>query len=148
MNDQMKLMIMQNMYAASVAETVNTYQRLNVLDKVVEAKLNRQNESAAMLNKQFGVKTPEDVFSNLADVFGCANWEVVKNAQGLIATATSCKLCALSKKMGGANPCIGWCIGPMKGMLKALDDYNIKDEDIEVESTLLNGVLCKVIVKY
>ncbi|MDD2554222.1 MAG: hypothetical protein PHP51_06600 [Desulfotomaculaceae bacterium] len=59
---------------------------------------------------------------------------------GYIATATS--LCALSKKMGGANPCYGWRLDPMIAMLSAASKIDAKS--IAIESTLMTGDRCKV----
>jgi len=58
-----------------------------------------------------------------------------------------CKLCALSKKMGGANPCRGWCLDPMSAMIIAATNGEIKSSDIEIISTLMDGECCKVKIK-
>ena len=67
-----------------------------------------------------------------------------KTDDGYIATAVSCKLCTLSKKMGGANPCNGWCLDPMFAMITAAG--KIDAGSIAVESTLMVGDCCKVLV--
>lgn len=146
MNTEKKLEIMQNTYAASVAEIVNTYNKLKVLDYVVNARKQRQPQSAPLINAQLGIKTAEDVFTHMTEVFGCANWTVEKTTDGLIATASLCKLCGFAKKMGGANPCNGWCLDPMKAMAAAID-HKICEDDFIVESTLFDGPCCKVIIK-
>lgn len=144
MEIEKKLVLMQNTYAASVAETVNTYERLKVLDGIVEAKKERQAQTAPYMNTQLGITLPDEVFTKLADVFGCANWAIEKTADGFIATATSCKLCALSKRMGGANPCNGWCLDPMFAMVAAVTNGEISSDCIKVQSTLMTGDCCKV----
>jgi hypothetical protein len=136
------LVMLQNTYAASVAETVNTYEKLKVLDMVVEEKKKRQAHTALYLNQQLGIQSVEDVFRRLAEIYGCADWTVKRTADGYAATATSCKLCALSKKMGGANPCSGWCLNPMIAMIAALGE--IDAGSIAVESTLMAGDCCKL----
>lgn len=146
MNTEKKLEIMQNTYAASVAETVNTYNKLKVLDYVVDARKQRQPQSAPLINAQLGIKTAEDVFTHMTEVFGCANWTIEKTTDGLIATASSCKLCGFAKKMGGANPCNGWCLDPMKAMVGAINK-NIDDGHFIVQSTLFDGPSCKVVIK-
>jgi hypothetical protein len=65
---------------------------------------------------------------------------VEKTEEGYVAIATSCKLCALSKKMGGANPCNGWCLNPMIAMIAAAD--KIDAGNLAVESTLMTGDRC------
>lgn len=145
MDIEKRLALLQNTYAASVAETVNTYEKLKVLDKIVERRKERQTQTAPFLNQQLGIETVEDVFKKLSEIYGCANWAVEKTDDGYVATATACKLCALSKKMGGANPCSGWCLDPMFAMITAIGKIN--SDNLIVESTLMNGDCCKVLIK-
>jgi hypothetical protein len=141
-----RLAMLQNTYAASVAETVNTYDKLKVLETIVEKRKERQTQTAPYLNQQLGIESVEDVFYKLAEIYGCANWHVENTNEGYIATATSCKLCTLSKKMGGANPCNGWCLDPMIAMIS---EANKIDADcITVESTLMNEDICKILISF
>lgn len=141
MDVEKKLALMQNTYAASVAETVNTYAKLQVLDRIVESKAERQAQTAGPMMAMLGIDTAENVFLTLSGVFGCANWQVEKTETGFAATATACKLCALSKKMGGANPCRGWCLDPMAAMVSKL---TADSADFHVKSTLMEGDQCQV----
>ena len=145
MDIEKRLALLQNTYAASVAETVNTYEKLEVLDSIAERRKERQIQTAPFLNQQLGIKTVDEVFSKLSEIYGCANWAVEKTDDGYVATATACKLCALSKKMGGANPCNGWCLDPMFAMITAIGKIN--SDNLIVESTLMNGDCCKVLIK-
>ncbi len=142
MEIEKRLAMLQNTYAASVAETVNTYEKLKVLKAIVEKRKERQAQTAPYLNQQLGIESVEDVFYKLSEIYGCANWTVKKAEGSYVATATSCKLCALSKKMGGANPCNGWCLDPMIAMLSNVS--KIDSKQITVESTLLDDDCCKV----
>ncbi len=145
METEKKLALLQYVYAASLAEAVNTYGRMNVLDSIVEKRKGRQAQSAPVMNQQLGVSSVEDVFKKLSEVFGCANWTVEQTNDGYTAVATACKLCALSKKMGGANPCHGWCLDPMFAMVSAVS--GISEGDVTVESTLMDGCCCKIVIK-
>jgi len=144
MDIEERLLLLQNTYAASIAEAVNTYDKLRVLDTIVEKKKERQTQTALFLNQQLGIETVEDVFCKLSEIFGCANWFVEKTNDDYIATAVSCKLCALSKKMGGANPCNGWCLDPIFAMIAATGKINAGS--IIVKSTLMTGDCCKVLI--
>ncbi len=144
MEPEQKLAIMQNTYAAAVAETVNTYEKMQVLEKVVKMKKERQQQTAPYMNQQLGVGSIAEVFSKLAEIFGCADWTVEETATGYVATATKCKLCALAKCMGGANPCHGWCLGPMTAMITAVTNGKTGSEQILVKSTLMDGDCCQV----
>ena len=144
MDIEKRLAMLQYTYAASIAETVNTYHKLKVLDTIVKERKERQAQTAPYLNQQLGIESVEDVFYKLSEIYGCANWSVKKTTDGYIATATSCKLCALSKKMGGANPCNGWCLDPMIAMLSAA--MKIDAQRISVESTLMADDLCKIVI--
>ena len=147
METEKKLALMQNTYAAAVAETVNTYGSLKVLDYIVEKKAERQAQTAGVMNKMLGITSVEQVFTNLSDVFGCANWQVEKAADGYVATATACKLCAMSKKMGGANACRGWCLDPMTAMIGDVSGGKITKDHIQVKSTLMDGESCHVVIQ-
>jgi hypothetical protein len=144
MEIEKRLALLQNTYAVSIAETVNTYEKLKVLNAVVEKRKERQTQTALYLNQQLGINSVEDIFHTLSEIYGCANWAVKKIEDGYVAVATSCKLCALSKKMGGANPCNGWCLDPMIAMITAAG--GIDAGNIAVESTLMNGNCCKVFI--
>jgi hypothetical protein len=144
MDIEKRLNILQNTYAAAIAEAVNTYENLKVLEAVVEKRKGRQVQTAPYLNQQLGIQDAEDVFYKLSEIYGCANWSVAKTDDGYVATATSCKLSALSKKMGGANPCSGWCLDPMTAML--CDICKTDSSCITVEGTLMNSDCCKVII--
>jgi len=146
MDIEKRLAMLQNTYAASVAEAVNTYEKLNVLETIVEERKERQAMTAPYLNQQLGVQGVEDVFRTLSEFYGCANWSVQKTEESYVAIATSCKLCALSKKMGGANPCSGWCLNPMIAMIAAAG--KIDTGSIAVESTLMTGDFCKLTIKH
>jgi hypothetical protein len=145
METEKKLAILQNTYAASIAETVNTYARLQALDTVVARKKERQAQTAPYLNQQLGIESIEDVFATLTGVFGCANWAVEKTEEGYTATADACKLCALSKQMGGADPCRGWCLDPMIAMLSAVS--RIDPDRMRVHSTLMEGDHCRMTIE-
>ncbi len=144
MDIEKRLTILQNTYAASIAEAVNTYEKLKVLEAIVERRKERQAQTAPYLNQQLGIQNVEDIFHTLSEIYGCASWSVNKTENGYAATATSCKLCALSKKMGGANPCNGWCLDPMIAMIAAAG--KIDAGSVTVESTLMSSDCCKVIV--
>jgi len=144
MQIEKRLVMLQNTYAASVAETVNTYEKLKTLEKVVERRKERHAQTASYLNQQLGIKSVEEVFYTLSEIYGCANWTVKKTEDGYVATASSCKLCALSKKMGGANPCDGWCLDPMIAMIS--DVCKTDSKHITVESTLMSGQYCKIAI--
>ena len=101
-------------------------------------------EDGALATRKGRVVFLEDVFFKLSEIYGCANWFIEKTDDGYIATAVSCKLCALSKKMGGANPCNGWCLDPMSAMITATGKTNA--ESITVESTLMAADCCKVFI--
>jgi len=145
MDSNKKLTVLQNTYAASIAEAVNNYDRLKALGNIVEARKELQAQRAPYLNQQLGITCVEDVFERLSEIYGCANWTLEKTGAQYVATATLCKLCALSKKMGGANACYGWCLDPMKAMLAALEGTEI--ERISVESTLMDNDCCKVLIR-
>ncbi len=147
MDTAQKLGIMQNTYAAVLAETVNTYAKLGALDGIVAQKRERQKQTAPYMARQLGVESLPEVFTRTAEVFGCANWQVEPGEGGYVATATACKLAAYAKKMGGANPCRGWCLDPMAAMAAAVSQGRVDGERFAVESTLMDGECCRVVIR-
>lgn len=146
MEIEKRLTMLQNTYAASIAETVNTYEKLKVIETIVQRRKERQALTAPYMNQQLGIQNIEDVFCTLSEIYGCANWTVQKTDSCYTATATSCKLCAMPKKMGGANPCNGWCLDPMIAML--CDLIEIDSKLITVQSTLMNDNCCKISINH
>ena len=142
MDIEKRLALLQNTYAASIAETVNTYDKLKVLNTIVESRKKGRHRQH-LLNQQLGIETG-GCFCRLSEIYGCAHWLVERTDDGYVATTASCKLCALSKKMGGANPCNGWCLDPMFAMISAAS--KVDAESIAVKSTLMTGDCCKVLV--
>lgn len=91
-----------------------------------------------------GMSNPEDVFTKLSDLMGCANWTVSANEEGksFTATASHCMLCALAKKAGANSPCRIYCLDPMEGMVKGIE----ANAGFEVEHTLFEADECRVLV--
>ena len=56
MEIEKRLAVLQNTYAASVAEAVNTYEKLGVLDTIVEKRKERQEQTSLYLNQQLGIQ--------------------------------------------------------------------------------------------
>ncbi len=146
MDMERKLAFLQNVYAASIAESVNLYQSFGQLATVVAKKEARQAQTAPYMIQQLGIGSVEDVFEQLTNLFGCANWKVEHAAETYHAVATTCKLCALAKKMGGASPCHGWCIDPMVAMINALVISQGKTATIRLESTLMEDTSCALAI--
>ena len=146
MKETERLAFLQNVYAAAIAETVNKYHQFGQLDAVVADKKAKQAYTAPYMNEQLAITSTIEVFERLKEVFGCADWEVQEQDGLYKATAKSCKLCALAKKMGGASPCSGWCIDPMTAMIKALAEKQGKVAEVIAESTLMEGSVCSVTI--
>jgi hypothetical protein len=54
MEIEKRLVMLQNTYAASVAETVNTYEKQKALETIVEERKERQAKTAFYLNPAAG----------------------------------------------------------------------------------------------
>ena len=144
MDTEKKLALLQNTYAAALAETANTYARMNVLERVVATKAEQQEQTAESMLNLMGITSADKVFTTLAEVFGCADWQTVPTKNGFIATAKACKLCALSKRMGGANACHGWCLNPMAAMVAKLSGRKVGEGLFTVRRTLMDSDACEV----
>lgn len=140
-----KVRVLQTIYAGALADSVLRLGREGMLEKVTEQKKNEQLLSGKMRAAQMGMTAPEEVFTKLSDLMGCADWTVapVEDKDGFSATASRCMLCAIAKKMGAQSPCRIYCLDPMEGMIKGLDEKAV----FEVKSTLFEGAQCRVVVK-
>ena len=136
-----KVRTLQAIYAGALADTVLRLGNEGVLEKVTLQKRNEQMMFGKARAAQFGMTSARDVFEKLSDLMGCADWSVSPDENGTLrATATRCMLCAYAKKLGAASPCRIYCLDPMEGMVKGLDERT----DFVVMSTLYDGGQCVV----
>ena len=140
---EQKLKTLQMYYAAVLAETVTHYGENGILDKVTKHKQAEQMKNGAESAMRFGVKEPRQVFQKVQDTFGCSNWKCTDTEDGFIAVATSCMLCAISKKMGNFSPCQIFCLSPIDAMLKAISPK----AGFSVMDTLWDSNECRVNIK-
>jgi len=143
MENEKKIKTLQTVYAAALADSVLRLEREGVLEKVTAAKRTEQMATGAQRAAQFGAASSEDVFANLVETFGCANWQTKREGNTVTAQATGCMLCALAKRMGAASPCRIYCLDAMEGMVKGLKPGT----EFTVEETLYDGTSCRVTVK-
>ena len=140
---EQKLKTLQLIYAAALADSVARYGNEGILDKITEQKRAEQMKNGAGLAARFGVTEPKQAVEKTRDTFGCANWVCTDTSDGFEATATSCRLCAISKQMGEFSPCQIFCLSAMEAMTKGVSPkakYN-------VISTLWDSDRCMLIVK-
>jgi hypothetical protein len=135
-----KVRILQTAYAGALADAVLRMGRDGILPKVTEEKRREQMRTGKAKAEQFGISRPEEVFSKLTDIFGCATWEIKTEDGGFSAETKSCKLCAIAKRMGAPGPCDMYCLDPMEGMIKGL----APEMKFTVGETLWNGSRCQV----
>lgn len=140
MTSDEKIRILQAAYAGALADAVLRMGRDGILSRVTEEKRREQMRSGKAKAEQFGISRPEEVFSKLTEIFGCATWELTTEPAGFSAEAKSCKLCAIAKKMGAPGPCDVYCLDPMEGMIKGL----APDMEFGVIETLWDGTKCRV----
>lgn len=140
-----KVKVLQAVYAGALADSVLRLGNEGVLEKVTKQKKGEQLACGRARAAQLGIASPEEVFTKLSDLMGCADWAVAADADGggFSATAARCMLCSLSKRMGTQSPCRIYCLDPMEGMVKGLR----ADADFEVQSTLYEGSQCRVLIK-
>lgn len=134
---------MQMVYAGALADFVLQLDKEGVLDKVRERKKSEGMLTGKMRASQFGITTPEEVFTTLSGIFGCANWAIDKTEQGFDAENKACMLCAIAKKIGAGNPCQIYCLDPMEAMVKGISS----NAEYTVKETLWDNQRCLVEVK-
>lgn len=141
---EQKLKTLQMYYAAALADSVIRYGNEGILDKVTEQKKSEQMRGGASLAARFGVAEPKKAFEKTADTYGCANWVCTDTDSGFEAVATSCMLCAISKRMGQFSPCQIHCLSPIESMLKGV----AHDAEFTVTDTLWDSDKCRVVVNF
>ena len=140
MNSDEKVRILQVAYAGALADAVLRMGRDGILPRVTEEKRREQMRTGKAKAGQFGISRPEEVFSRLTEIFGCATWEIKNEDSGFSAETRSCKLCAIAKRIGAPGPCDMYCLDPMEGMIKGL----APDMKFAVTETLWDGSKCRV----
>lgn len=140
MDTERKIMILQGIYAGMLADAVLHMGKEGILEKVAKEKRIEQMKSGNVRAAQMGISEPKEVFSILTEIFGCANWNTTDNENGFDAEATFCKLCGIAKKMGADSPCNIYCLDPMEGMIKGIDNK----ANYKVHETLWEGKKCHV----
>jgi len=131
---------LQTAYAGALADAVLQYGEEGVLASITDRKRQENIGSGKLRAAQFGITKPEEVFLKLAELFGCASWNITSNSNGFVAQTSGCKLCAIARKIGAPSPCHLYCLDPMEGMVKAVRD----DTSFTVEETLWEGSRCRV----
>jgi len=139
-----KIQLLQLTYAAALADAADQFAKENILQNVIQRKKAEQMATGKMKAEQFGITSPEAVFTRLAEIFNCAAWEIRNAEKKFLAETTTCKLCAIAKKINAPAPCYLYCLDPMEGMVKGLNPH----ATFTVEETLWNGEKCRVLVNH
>ncbi len=139
-----KVKVLQAVYAGALADAVLRMGGEGVLEKVTRQKRGEQLLLGRARAAQMGMGSPEEVFTKLSDLMGCADWAVTpdENGDGFAASASRCMLCMMAKKAGAQSPCHIYCLDPMEGMVRGLN----QDAGFDVLSTLYEGPSCRVAV--
>ena len=142
MQNHKNIQLLQLTYAAVLADATAQFAKENVLQNVIQRKKAEQMATGKMKAEQFGITSPQAVFTRLAEVFNCAAWKIESSEQGFVSETTTCKLCAIAKKINAPAPCYLYCLDPMEGMVKGLNP----NATFTVEETLWEGDKCKVVI--
>jgi len=143
MDTNEKLKAVQMIYAGALADMTLRMSNTGVLEKITQEKREEQFATGKSRALQMGITKPEEVFTRLSDLMGCANWQIEKNDhEEFRAIAKGCALCAIAKRIGAPSPCNPFCLNPMEGMVIGLDP----NAGFCVEETLYEGNECRVFV--
>ena len=140
MTDSEKLKILRLYYAGMMVDSAANFERTGVVDQVVQLKAAEQKAAGVERRRAMNLQTPRQVFEVLADIFGCAAWQVsdIENG-GVEAVTTSCLACAIAKKKGAGRPCSLYCIGPFDGLAASFEP----PMKLDVMETMWDGKLCR-----
>jgi hypothetical protein len=132
--------ILRSLFIGITADAVHRLGNEGVLEKVTKEKKNNQAVTGKSNAVLFDVENPKESFTKTREILNCADWEVTSNQLGFTAEATSCKLCAMSKKLGEHSPCYIYCINVQEGIIKSFEP----DAVLDVKETLWDGHKCIV----
>ena len=90
MQNEKDIKILQFTYAAVLADAVRQLAKENVLEKVTQRKKAEQMATGKMKAEQFGITSPEAVFTRLAEIFDCAAWEIRNVKSEFVAETKAC----------------------------------------------------------
>lgn len=139
-----KVRVLQALYAGALADAVQRMGNEGILEKVTQQKRGEQMLNGKARAAQLGIAQPEEVFTKLSELMGCADWTVSPSAaqNSFTAKASRCLLCAMAKKLGAQSPCHIYCLDPMEGMVRGLDS----GLSFDVRETLFEGDHCQVAI--
>ena len=80
MQNERDIQLLQLTYAAVLADAIAQFANENILQQVTQRKKAEQMATGKMKAEQFGITSPEAVFTRLAEVFSCAAWEIRKRS--------------------------------------------------------------------
>jgi hypothetical protein len=104
MQNEKDIQLLQLTYAAVLADATAQFAKENILQNVTQRKKAEQMATGKMKAEQFGITSPEAVFTRLAEVFNCAVWEIRNAEEKFVAETKTCKLCAIAKKINAPAP--------------------------------------------
>jgi len=139
-NLEEKIRFLEFAYAGALVDSLLRFSREGILEEVTDKRRKEQILFGAQKAKNFGAKSPKEVFTKISELFNYTLWEIKEDEKGFLAEANSCKLAAMAKKVGAEPPCNIYCLDPIEGMLIALNH----EHQIEVEETLWEGKSCRV----
>jgi hypothetical protein len=142
MQNEKDIQLLQLTYAAVLADATAQFAKENILQNVTQRKKAEQMAAGKMKAEQLGITSPAAVFTRLAEIFNCAAWEIRNMEKKFVAETTTCKLCAIAKKINAPAPCYLYCLDPMEGMVNGLNPH----ATFAVEETLWDGGKCRVLV--
>lgn len=134
------IQFLQTAYAGALADSVLQYSKEGVLASITDRKRQENMNLGKIRAFQFAINKPEEVFLKLGQMFGCANWNITSDTDGITAQTNGCKLCVIAKRIGAPSPCHLYCLDPMEGMVRGLK-VNAR---YTVEETLWEGKSCRV----
>ncbi len=143
MDLEKRVKILETAYAGIQADAVRCFDKQGVLERVTEQKRKEQLALGKQQAERFGIQKAEDVFTRLPEIFNCATWEIKREEVGFTAQSKACKLCAMAKQMSKASPCRIYCLNPMEGMVKGIN----QNSTFEVKETLWDGQKCSIEVR-
>ena len=136
------LEILQLLRAGEQIDALARFDSRGLLVEIANLARAEDRMAAAARVRQFGLTSAVDAFEFHSRIFGHTRWECTRERDGIIATAWTCKLCAIARARGTAAPCAFCCTDPLAALCAALPSPVF----LNVASTLWSAGHCRLLL--
>lgn len=127
----------QLFYAKELVDSIDNYYKYEIIEAVLNERNKELEEIVENQINMLNIKSIEDLYSFINDIYGFSNWEVDNFDKNHIeARSSNCLLSEIAKKKNYHKPCTLFCINFINIFSKKLGF------ELEVKNTLWYNIEC------